>query len=154
MEIMKYLNIQTLRQTVKFIDDTTTIPSTDARVSNWFTSCPDGFKGEWIGDTYTFVEIPRINQDGTRNSLGFEAKLLNKDADDNYYEFYNVDGTPDLVKIDAEATKKAQEAINTEALAYLASTDWYVIRLQETGVAVPQDILDARASARLSIAVV
>ena len=47
-----------------------------------------------------------------------------------------------------------QEAINTDALAYLASTDWYVIRLQETGVAVPQDILDARASARLSIAVV
>ena len=47
-----------------------------------------------------------------------------------------------------------QEVINTEALAYLASTDWYVIRLQETGVVIPQDILDARASARLSIVVV
>ena len=59
---MRYLNIQTLRQTTKFIDEATTIPSTDARVSNWFTPCPDGFKGEWIDGTYTFVEIPLPTQ--------------------------------------------------------------------------------------------
>jgi hypothetical protein len=44
-----------------------------------------------------------------------------------------------------------QKNINKQARAYLASTDWYVIRKEETGVAIPQEILDARAAARASI---
>jgi hypothetical protein len=40
---------------------------------------------------------------------------------------------------------------NLESRVYLADTDWYVIRKSETGVAIPQDILDARAASRLSI---
>ena len=53
---MKYLNTITLRTQIESNDDN--IISTDDRVKNWYTKCPDGFKGEWIGDTYTFVEIP------------------------------------------------------------------------------------------------
>jgi len=49
--------------------------------------------------------------------------------------------------IDAENQAKT----NRDARAYLASTDWYVIRKEETGVAIPQEILDARAAARASI---
>jgi hypothetical protein len=45
----------------------------------------------------------------------------------------------------------SQAQINAEARAYLASTDWYYIRFGETGVPVPQEILDARAAARASI---
>ena len=44
-----------------------------------------------------------------------------------------------------------QEQINNEARAYLATTDWYVVRFAETGLAIPQDILAARQSARNSI---
>lgn len=44
-----------------------------------------------------------------------------------------------------------QQQVTAEALAYLASTDWYVIRMQETGVAVPEEILIARAVARASV---
>lgn len=44
-----------------------------------------------------------------------------------------------------------QIAINEEARAYLNSTDWYVVRFIETGVPIPQDILDARQAARDSI---
>lgn len=40
---------------------------------------------------------------------------------------------------------------NAEALAYLASTDWYVIRKQETGAEIPADILAKRQEARDSI---
>ena len=43
------------------------------------------------------------------------------------------------------------EPPNKESLAYLAETDWYLTRKFETGVAVPQDILDARAAARVAI---
>jgi hypothetical protein len=45
----------------------------------------------------------------------------------------------------------AQDILNHESLGYLAKTDWYVIRRSDTGVAIPQDILDARASARAAI---
>lgn len=41
-----------------------------------------------------------------------------------------------------------QDLINQEALAYLASTDWYVIRQQEIGIRVPDDVLLARQAAR------
>jgi len=36
----------------------------------------------------------------------------------------------------------------SEAKAYLASTDWYVIRQSETGVKIPTDILNKRKEAR------
>ena len=48
------------------------------------------------------------------------------------------------------ATRK-QEPINTSNLSYLASTDWYVTRNAETGVAIPADITKARADARIAI---
>lgn len=44
-----------------------------------------------------------------------------------------------------------QIAINQEALAYLASTDWYVVRYYETGVIIPDDTKLKRAEARLVI---
>lgn len=47
--------------------------------------------------------------------------------------------------------EQLQEQINFEARAYLNSTDWYVVRFAETGVAIPQDILDARQAARDNI---
>lgn len=43
---------------------------------------------------------------------------------------------------------KTQSQINAEARAYLASTDWYVTRLNETGAVIPDDILAERQAAR------
>lgn len=37
---------------------------------------------------------------------------------------------------------------NAEALAYLASTDWYVVRKAETGAEIPADIAKGRQEAR------
>jgi hypothetical protein len=54
-----------------------------------------------------------------------------------------------LIKTDPIKSAAAQQAkINAEARAYLASTDWYVIRFQETAVAVPVDIANLRQAAR------
>lgn len=55
------------------------------------------------------------------------------------------------VEISDVTAEVAQKATNEQARKYLASTDWYVIRKEETGTAIPQEILDARASARASI---
>jgi|APSaa5957512535_1039671.scaffolds.fasta_scaffold385369_3 hypothetical protein len=43
---------------------------------------------------------------------------------------------------------------NDIAQGYLASTDWYIIRATETGIVVPQDILDKRALARADVVIV
>jgi predicted GIY-YIG superfamily endonuclease len=47
--------------------------------------------------------------------------------------------------------RKKQEAINAEALAYLASTDWLIIREVDAGVPCPAEIKAERASARARI---
>jgi hypothetical protein len=49
------------------------------------------------------------------------------------------------------AAAQEQDRINTDSLAYLAETDWYVIRNQETGVPVPADVLERRAAARVTV---
>ena len=47
-----------------------------------------------------------------------------------------------------EAQAQAAERARSEALAYLASTDWFVTRLAETGKPVPDDVATKRAAAR------
>lgn len=47
--------------------------------------------------------------------------------------------------------EQIQQQTNAAARQYLASTDWYVIRMQENGTPIPQDILDAREAARASV---
>lgn len=63
-----------------------------------------------------------------------------------------------LTDAEAEAHKnpvptaeQLQELVNAESRAYLASTDWYVIRLQETGAPIPAEILDERAAVRARV---
>lgn len=47
----------------------------------------------------------------------------------------------------AAATYEREQA-SAAARAYLAQTDWYVIRQQETGKSIPVDVLERRQSAR------
>lgn len=47
--------------------------------------------------------------------------------------------------------EQLQAQANAEARAYLAGTDWYVVRFAETGVAIPAEISAARQAARESI---
>ena len=44
-----------------------------------------------------------------------------------------------------------QDKVNADALAYLASTDWMVIRFADSGLAIPEDVKAARAAARLKV---
>ena len=62
---------------------------------------------------------------------------------------------PTATEITAEITRleslEPQRLLNIDSLAYLASTDWYVTRFTESGVAVPADVTQARTDARLAI---
>ena len=59
--------------------------------------------------------------------------------------------TPAPEFTDAEIAANAQSLVNSESLEYLKSTDWYITRHAETGVAVPADVTTARATARAAI---
>lgn len=56
-----------------------------------------------------------------------------------------------LQTLDVSEERSRRYAENQRLLDYLRSTDWYVIRKEETGVAIPQDILDERERARQAI---
>lgn len=48
----------------------------------------------------------------------------------------------------SEAQSERIAEIKEQANAVLKETDWYVIRKQETGEAIPQDVLDHRSTVR------
>lgn len=50
-----------------------------------------------------------------------------------------------------ELLEDSQAQINAHSRAYLQETDWYVVRMTETGEPIPQDILEKRKEARESV---
>ena len=90
------------------------------------------------------IETVKIQHNGwlVNGNMSVPNDTGNRDYHD-VQEWISEGNTPDPEFTDAE--------INQENLAYLADTDWYVIRKADTGTAVPTDILDARAAARLLI---
>jgi hypothetical protein len=54
-------------------------------------------------------------------------------------------------QVDERDAKLKQEEANREARAYLAETDWYIMRNVETGAAIPEEILKNRAAARAAV---
>lgn len=63
---------------------------------------------------------------------------------------FKVIKTPEQVA--AEKMRQEQDRVNEEARRYLAETDWYIIRNQETGKEVPADVLAERQMARDRVA--
>ena len=68
----------------------------------------------------------------------------------DYLDWEAEGNEPEAQFTQEELDQQAISTTNQESLAYLVSTDWYVVRSAETGLPVPQDILDARANARLA----
>ena len=55
------------------------------------------------------------------------------------------------VEIEDITAQVEQQRVNQEALAYLASTDWYIIREMDQGTPCPAEIKSERAAARARI---
>ena len=65
-----------------------------------------------------------------------------------YQEWLAEGNTPEPWETEAEKAVRLQRETNATSKAYLAETDWYVIRFQENGTVIPQDVLDKRQAAR------
>lgn len=63
-----------------------------------------------------------------------------------YYEYDQIKVDPTFSLIDVD--KKVEQFNRLEALAYLASTDWYVTRKLEKGVEIPEEVTKKRDEAR------
>ena len=113
-------------------------------------------------------KVISVDGDGRVGEYTFPANLWAMQLNGNegqaeWTDGPNTDITPDDVAQyvtmweanapEAAAEPTAQETINNDSLAYLKSTDWYVVRYAETGVAVPSDVTTARAAARSAIVV-
>lgn len=73
-------------------------------------------------------------------------------APEGFVEF-DLDDKPEALNAFMEKLKEtqAQQKVNGEALSYLKTTDWYVIRNTETGKAIPPEVTGKRAEARLKV---
>lgn len=60
-------------------------------------------------------------------------------------------GKPMLTPPAAPTEADLKRLATSEAQNYLFTTDWYVIRKSETGEAIPKDVTDKRAAARITI---
>lgn len=78
--------------------------------------------------------------------------IMTKDADYIISEDLGSDDWTDI-KPCPQSEKDAHEAEqeSQEALAYLSSTDWYVMRSADSGEPMPEEIKQARADARLRV---
>lgn len=70
--------------------------------------------------------------------------------DDDAFVHLLPEGSVQITDEEAEALRPVPQADpKAEAQAYLNSTDWYVVRFAETGVAIPDEVKTGRAAARL-----
>ena len=99
----------------------------------WITSC------KTTGDSYLVNGNMSVPNDPANRHC---ADVLAWIAEGN---------TPAPEFTDAEIAANAQAETNATSQAYLASTDWYITRNAESGVAVPDDVTTARAEAREAI---
>ena len=99
----------------------------------WITSCKSQESGWLVNGTMVVPDEP-----ANRHC----ADVLQWIAEGN---------TPAPQYTDAEIAANTQAELNATSQAYLASTDWYITRHAETGVAVPDEITTARAAAREAV---
>ena len=100
------------------------------------------------------MNIETVQLQGEGYLLNGNISVPNDEGNRDYQdiqEWIAEGNTPDPEFTQAEIDDSDQKIINVDSREYLSSTDWYVIRFQETAVAVPQEISDAREAARLAI---
>lgn len=103
-----------------------------------------GLEGYYDDSIHTTIPTPNIelSEEQWQNALDLELNCVDTETGILVYK--------DL-RTAEEITDSEMLAANEEARAYLASTDWYVIRFIETGTKVPLDVSTKRTTARLSI---
>lgn len=110
-----------------------------------FKNAP-GVESAYISESSDFSEIISINSVAEKWGLPERPELDEMGQPTGV--ILPAEYTIDIEDITAQV---AQNAINSEALLYLASTDWLVIREVDAGTPCPADVKAERAAARARI---
>lgn len=86
------------------------------------------------------------NSDASKNQESMYSSVEAKNDNEAAHPELLTDYTSEDV-----TPQRVQEKVNAQSRAYLASTDWYVVRFAETATAIPGDITTTRAAARAAI---
>jgi hypothetical protein len=115
------------------------------------------FQVTWDGVTYV-TSIKKVLKSSASPVMSFDYEILTYSNDERsvYINFTKRDMTPDeetevsdyIKSIEADEALSLKMLRNEQARDILAKTDWYVIRKQETGIEIPEEILTMRDAAR------
>ena len=94
------------------------------------------YKDEPMAEAYDEADV--LEEKVEQDSFGVDVKMVKLKAE------YTIE-------IEDITTQIEQERVNQEALAYLSSTDWYIIREIDQGTPCPAEIKAERAAARARI---
>jgi hypothetical protein len=108
---------------------------------------------EAIPATDTEPEIPAIPEqlEVSHEEIIAQTQGSDEDLEQWLAQYSSVGPAGYFVEYIDISAQVEQEKINAEALAYLAYTDWMIIRETETQVACPAEIKQLRAEARLKV---
>lgn len=109
----------------------------------FYSATTGGFYDPEINKNGMPSDVVEITDELHASLLEGQATGLIIAADEN--------GAPYLAEPQPPTPQEIQERKNREARAYLASTDWYVVRFAETGRPIPDEVREAREAARDSI---
>lgn len=98
----------------------------------------------------TAIHVANMPVDVVEITTEEHAALLEGQSNGKLIDFDEA-GYPFLTDPPDPTAEEVQEQVNAESRAYLLSTDWYVIRLQETSEPIPEGILAERAAARARV---
>lgn len=91
-----------------------------------------------------------IPADAVEITVDEHAALINGQATGKVITA-DADGKPVLSDPPAPTAEQVAAKAKADALAYLASTDWYYARKLETGKDVPEDVVAKREAARAAL---
>ena len=118
------------------------------------------FQVTWDGVTYV-TSLRKVLKSSSNPPMSFDYEILTYSNDEKsiYLNFTKRDMTEeeetevsDYIKsIEADEALSLKMLRNEQARDILEKTDWDVIRKQETGVAIPEDVLTLREQARAQV---
>jgi hypothetical protein len=133
-----YYNKQTTQITQTQSEDT--IPMTDELMADYryYASNQQDKSLELIQEVgqVPYLVKYKLDEDGNRYSHYLD------EVDEDGYKL------PDMEAIELAKQEALDNEAKQEAQKYLNDTDWYVTRQAETGVEIPQEVLDKRAECR------
>jgi len=95
---------------------------------------------EWINET----RVVREEAEATYDEDGIELTPHIPEITEQVRPYTQLDITDEMVEVQLNEFRDVKQ----EALDYLASTDWYVIRYADNGDAIPEEVMKKRQEAR------